>query len=1155
MSAQSRSPSPKRKAQQQQSQQRIGGIGVLSSPKFSFRAALVQHKSKLAAKTGTASNDTSVVIQTDAKPTPQQSLLNSTSQDSKITRPIRSVATSSIPSLSARGRFNSTSSEAASTSTLPRRRNADPSPEPSRASSSLGKRPMDEAASIAALGDSSSISDFGPIMRSKGATCSMSAINKNASVASARGATKLPGPPSARSQWSGTASLKSVPSPSTSKAPRKIARSDSVAEVHAAIPNSSTVSPAETRIGSVRTRTISASARPIPSTQQRPKIGTLPKPKPRIVPVKTLLDERPSGLLGDDHGEGSESDDEEDDGDDDEDGLEGPDVSRIRTKRIVSQGSDVSTTQQSAAAQAKMLPPSFVTGSTGSRIPSIGSTGARTASRPHRRSSSNSVNLAASVGGEKENISQMPPGNAGNKRHSVGGAFGSQGRVRSSLPLAVTQPVPQEKQAESIREVSHSEQGFAQPPQPDPSTPASPTKSTTTTTTLSALRSRGLQSDSTKAAKMESLPSRSSRQDLGIKSSIISANPIHPSILALQAKTTQHQPISTPEALIKAKKRLSGALLSSSSSSSTLSAVGSTASPSERVSSLARSTSVNRFGSLKKTQSTPRSAVKQQEVGTGMTPATSAATLPRSGSRSPIKSSLLLFPTGPSEVAEEAKQQSKKEAMSPAVVRKLALSNARSTSNSARNRVLSSSEIDANLLASLRVVAQKANLKVRDLLDEEKQQRQRSESEQQEDMVETLSDLSPEDHRDAQQQRLRRQASEELEALAGDVSVDLMALDLAAGSPSSDVSMLRSPLLGNGEYLDTPPSVLTSMAPKDDDRTETTPQAGEVDDDATDTSCASPSVRAAALRLPRQHLSTTFGDNPAEGAETPVRRSYRNVPSIPSTPFPNPLASPSKSARAYPPSTGMSARTRTRLKKALRESLGIEAHFATLNLTTAANASASSNDVKLVDQKVEKASKEEAKNGGGGLRQSISAMLLTDDDAYLDELVSAVARIGLEDVLPEQSSTPTQPKHEVAASADQSTTHATNRSSDHSPSSTSDDPSALQAQLSSALSELSSLRTALLTSQTTTAQLESQLAIHLSSSTRTQRDHTLLHADLTTLKAELAGVHWDKAQTAWGRARVEALSDLEDVKVQADSMLVLRSQLEVWEGLVRQGCL
>ncbi|SPO30221.1 uncharacterized protein UTRI_05685 [Ustilago trichophora] len=1146
MSAQSRSPSPKRKPQQHQSQQRIGGIGALSSPKFSFRAALVQHKSKLAAKTGIASNDTSVVVQSDAKPTPPQALLNSTWQDSKITRPIRSAVTSSIPSLSGRARFNSTSSEVASTSTLPRRRNAGPSPEPNRASSSLGKRPMDEASSIIGLGDSSSISDFGPTIRSKVSSGSMSAVNKNASMASARGVSKLPGPPSARSQWSGTASVKSLPSPSTSKAPRKIARSDSVAEVHAAIPNSSTVSPVGMQIGSARTRTTSASARPIPSTQQRPKIGTLPKPKPRIAPVKTLLDERPSALLGDDDDEGSESDDEEDEEDDDEDGIEGPDVSRIRTRRNVSQASHVTTTaaQQSAASHAKMLPPSFVTGPTGSRIPSIGSTGARRPSRPHRRSSGNSVSIAAAVSGEKENISQIPSANTGSKRHSIGGAFGSQGRVRSSLPLAVTQP---EKQAESIQEVSHSEQSTTQPLQVDPSTPASPTKSTTT---LSSLRSRGLQSDSTKAAKQDStLPSRSSRQDLGIKSSIISANPIHPSILALQAKTAQHQPISTPEALIKAKKRLSGALLSSSSSSSTLSAVGSMASPSERSSSLARSTSVNRFGSLKKTQSTPRSAVKQQqEAGTAMTPATSAATLPRSGSRSPIKSSLLLFPTGPSEAAEEPKQQCKKDTVSPAVVRKLALSNVKATTSSTRNRVRSSSEIDANLLASLRVVAQKANLKVHDLLDEEKQQRQKSHVEQ-EDRVDTLSDPSSADHRDAQQ-RLRRQASQELEALAGDVSVDLMALDLAAASPSSDVSMLRSPLLGNGEHLNTSPSVLASMAAKDVDRTETTPQAGEADDDASDTSCASPSVRAAALRVPRQLPSTTFRETPAQGAETPVRRSYRNVPSIPSTPFPNALASPSKNAKAYPPSVGMSARTRSRLKKALRESLGIEAHFATLNLATAANALASSNDVKVDDEKVERA----AQKDGGNLRQSISAMLLTDDDAYLDELVSAVARIGLEDVLPEQSSTPVQSESELSPPVDQSTTHATSQSFHGPPSSNSDDPSALQAQLSSALSELSSLRHALLASQTNTSQLESQLSTHLAATTRTQRTQALLQADLSALKAELAGVHWHEAHTAWGRARVEALSDLEDVKVQADAMLVLVSQMGVWEGLVR-GCL
>lgn len=1159
MSAQSRSPSPKRQPTQQN--RKIGGIAGLSSPKFSFRAALVQHKaSKLASKPQASSNDTlSTATQGDhAKPTQEKISLNSASHDSKISRPIRSIATSSIPSLSARTRLNSTSSDVASTSTLPRRREAGSSPETSRASSSLGKRPMEEAATIAG-GDHSSMSDFGPIMRPKGANASITGAHKGVASTSARGATKtskLPGPPSARSQWSSSASLKSLPSPSTAKAPRKIARSDSVAEVHAATPSTTTASPAEPRIGgvgSVRSRTISATARPIPSTQQRPKIGTLPKPKPRAVPVRTLLDERPSGLLGDDNPDASDSDDDEDEDDDDEDALEGPDVSRIRTKRTARKSTDENmTAQPPAPVQSKMPPPVAVTATTGSRIPSIGSTGARATSRLHRRSSSNSIGLAAAVG-EKENLSHVSntmQSSTASKRHSVGGAFGTQARIRSSLPLAaVTQPANHQPPATAT--VSDDDQATSasqspassdtplstQPPQPKATTPTSPAKSTS----LSALRSRGLQSDSAGTAKNanastdSSLPSRSSRQDFGIKASIISANPIHPSILALQAKTVQHQPISTPEALIKAKKRLSGALLTSSSSSSTLSGVPSTASPSERASSLARSTSVHRMGSLKKMHSTPRSGIKPLESATAATPSTSAATLPRSGSRSPIKSSLLLFPTGPSDGPQHAMPK----VMSPAV-RELALSGGvRGTPNSAlrqRNRVLSSSEIDANLLASLKVVAQKANLQVRDLLDEEKRAQQ---VQQEHHSLNPVSDPSHEEVDAKGQERARREASEELEALAGDVSVDLMALDLAAGSPSSDVSMLRSPPLSQGAYLDTPPSVLAAMAahPQVEDEDE----RSHIDDDATDTSCGSPSVRAAALRLPRGHAFQT------ETVETPVRRGYRNVPSIPSTPFPNCAASSAKSARAYPPSTGMSAKTRSRLKKALRESLGLEAHFATINLSSASGASAAPHRATSSTDGEERNENEATQ--GPNLRESISAMLLTDDDAYLDELVSAVARIGLEDG-PSDAVKPAQNPAQSTLVSPSPAQPVTELDALPTPTDAAADPN-LHSQLSTALAELAALRSALASSQTATAELETQLAAQVASSARTQRTQALLEADVSALRAELAGCEWEKAKTAWGRARVEALAELEEAKVQSDAMLVLDSQLHMWERMLR----
>ncbi|GAC98295.1 pectin lyase F [Pseudozyma hubeiensis SY62] len=1159
--AQSRSPSPKRPPQQQ----RAGGIGELSSPKFSFRAALIQHKaSKLASKTTAATHPgtiSSTTLQAQLQP-PQQSTL----QPSSISRPIRGVNTSNIPSLSGRGRFNSTSIDSSFTAALPARRDVDTSLEAVRASSALGKRTMDEHITADSPGDSSMMSDFGPVMRKSTTNGPIAKSLASSSTRSRIATSKLPGPPSARSQWnSATASNKSMPSPSSSKAPHKIRRSDGVAEVHA--PNasvspqnatiSSTPAPPGARIGSnpgsARHRTISASTRPILSSQQhKPMIGTLPKPKAKSAPIKTLLDEKPiqllrPALLGglpneDDDDTDSDDDDDEDERGGDEDALEGPDVSRIRTRRVTSyRADDKVTTGALDTTQTNMLPPAR-TVEKASRIPSIGSnTLAQAGKRPHRRSSSNSVNTAfATAANEKENISQAPAGLQaqsihGSKRNSIGAVSLIPGRSRTSLPLAVTQlaasrprslgPTPASTESTHVPETVNPEAV-----QTVESIPASPTK----TSSLSALRSRGLQTDSAKPSKPDpssasSIASRASRQDLGIRASIIQANPVHPSILALQAaKATQHQPISTPEALNKAKKRLSGALLTSSSSSSSVSAGATSASPSERTSSLARSTSINRFGSLNKMQSAPRTGLKQMggagvPEGQAMTPSSSTSFMPRSGSRSPIKSSLLLFPAA---VSGEANAQRERTPASPtkALVRSSALDRHKS--------IPSSSEIDANLLASLRVVAQKANLKVGDLMDEEKRLKHQQQP-QNDAAAETATEPSRPGTASAPM-RSQREASEELEALAGDVSVDLMALDLAAGSPASDISMLRSPALRDGGiYLDTPPSVLAAMAaPKP---AFTTSQLGSdtaegianddgdttahIEDDDTDTSCASPSLRAAAAsqRHPRQHGAAV--PESSEGpAETPVRRQgYRNVPSIPSTPFPTagsqPGMTPSRSVRAYPPSAALSAKTRSRLKKALRESLGLEAHFASMRAGSHDDnddSNAASN-TKVADREPQG---EQAMEGTSAkkdidVRKSISAMLLTEDDRYLDELVSAVARIGLEDLAPEQipppqdevegggevESKPASPTKSVGvlASGAQSDTASS---------------AALQTQLSAALSDLASLRAQLELSQTHSSDLESQLAIQAAAHSRTTRTQALLETDLAALKAEMAGMEW-----------------------------------------------
>ncbi len=49
----------------------------------------------------------------------------------------------------------------------------------------------------------------------------------------------------------------------------------------------------------------------------------------------------------------------------------------------------------------------------------------------------------------------------------------------------------------------------------------------------------------------------------------------------------------------------------------------------------------------------------------------------------------------------------------------------------------------------------------------------------------------------------------------------------------------------------------------------------------------------------------------------------------------------------------------------------------------------------------------------------------------------------------------------------------------------------------------------------------------------------------------MAGVEWGKAKQAWSRARVDALTEMEELKVEKDAMLVLKSQIGCWEGMLR----
>ncbi len=163
--------------------------------------------------------------------------------------------------------------------------------------------------------------------------------------------------------------------------------------MHAASAQTSTaISPvsAYSESKSLRNRTVSASARPTSQSQlpNKPKIGTLPRLKPKAAPVKTLLDERPlhrprPSVFGaivnnvkddsdNDEVEDDDHSDESDSEDADEDALEGPDISRIRTRRLAVQRSDdaLAVLKQDTTSTSMPLPATVTSAS--SRIPSMG---------------------------------------------------------------------------------------------------------------------------------------------------------------------------------------------------------------------------------------------------------------------------------------------------------------------------------------------------------------------------------------------------------------------------------------------------------------------------------------------------------------------------------------------------------------------------------------------------------------------------------------------------------------------------------------------------------------------------------------------------------------------------------------------------------------
>ncbi|EPQ28097.1 uncharacterized protein PFL1_04424 [Pseudozyma flocculosa PF-1] len=177
------------------------------------------------------------------------------------------------------------------------------------------------------------------------------------------------------------------------------------------------------------------------------------------------------------------------------------------------------------------------------------------------------------------------------------------------------------------------------------------------------------------------------KADLGIANSVLKAHPItHPTVLAMRHKAS-YQPIDTPQALIKGKKRLSGVLVHPLDLGS--------ASRSAGKSGWAEATApVKPFTALP-----VKSGLPPRITAPGVT---ATATPPTSPTKSHARSGLT-FPTRsspPTDALAMAKQQQQQLARS---------------SGKPNGRALSSAEIDADLLASLQAVARKANLNMREV--------------------------------------------------------------------------------------------------------------------------------------------------------------------------------------------------------------------------------------------------------------------------------------------------------------------------------------------------------------------------------------------------------------------------------------------------------
>ncbi|KAN0063981.1 hypothetical protein ACQY0O_003587 [Thecaphora frezii] len=167
------------------------------------------------------------------------------------------------------------------------------------------------------------------------------------------------------------------------------------------------------------------------------------------------------------------------------------------------------------------------------------------------------------------------------------------------------------------------------------------------------------------------------KPSFGITQSVLKAHPItHPAVLAMRQKTP-HQPIDTPQALLKGRKRLSGVL----------------GNPLDLVATMHASGKSGAAAGEASTRPAPRPRTARPCPG----PNASASTPPASPSKSRARAAVT-FPTKGSSPIEDPNALAKPPApMKP------------------NGRALSSAEIDADLLASLQAVARKANLNMREV--------------------------------------------------------------------------------------------------------------------------------------------------------------------------------------------------------------------------------------------------------------------------------------------------------------------------------------------------------------------------------------------------------------------------------------------------------